>query len=109
VQSKESSKDPLVDALVSELHDVAFRRVPNVFVKRGKQKELDIKHLRTITERNFPEEWQEDPANALELLLKRAISLLEGKFGDPPGDKKEDKRIIMQEAALRLFNIDDSP
>jgi hypothetical protein len=63
----------------------------------GQHGPVPLPKLGPIVERSFPREWQTDQRLALELTIKRAIERLEGSFGN----------ITKQEAALRLFNLDD--
>lgn len=85
--------------LMRELNAVARRVLPRVFQKLGKEGSLELPHLRAVAERAMPGAWDVDPLDALERLLRLAISQLEGSFTE---------KISNQYAAYILYNFDNS-
>ncbi|WKX09976.1 ATP-binding protein [Streptomyces sp. NL15-2K] len=87
-----------VVAVGAELAAVAGRLTERVFEPVGNQPPLPIPNLRFLAAHHFPDEWQRDRVVALEALLRRGSSHLNGLFAE--------SLMTVQEAALRLFNLD---
>ncbi|WP_147449920.1 hypothetical protein, partial [Streptomyces klenkii] len=87
-----------VVAVEAELGAVAGRLIERAFEPLGNQPALPIPNLRSLVAHHFSEEWQRDRVVALEALLRRGISHLNGSFSE--------SHMTAQEASLRLFNLD---